>query len=176
MPGDVVQHAGSLTLYAVWKEAQPSWDVDLRVYYTDSLILEGFVKNPGGISGMRLVIEGKDGTVLDETSPVHENEAAPGAVFLTRPVSLNKGDYTVSVYASSIGKPLEIVSQLDLSVKSSGNEATPAPIGSETPAVTPAPSGNGFNFLSIPIAVWFVIGALVVLGLIAAIIIIIKHG
>ncbi len=176
MPGDVVQHAGSLTLYAVWKEAQPSWDVDLRVYYTDSLILEGFVKNPGGISGMRLVIEGKDGTVLDETSPVHENEAAPGAVFLTRPVSLNMGDYTVSVYASSVGKPLEIVSQLDLSVKSSGNEATPAPIGSETPAVTPAPSGNGFSFLSIPIAVWFVIGALVVLGLIAAIIIIIKHG
>ena len=176
-PGDTVESDTSLTLYAVWQEAVSLWNTELRAEYTSNLIIEGFVSNPAGITGLRLVIEGKDGSVFDEDAPYHGNEAAPGALFLNDPITLSKGDYTISVYASAIGGGLEQVAELSLSVKGASQEETPAPAGTEQPEVTPAPSGkSGFSFLSIPIAVWFVVGALVVLGLIVAIIVIIKRG
>ena len=175
MPGEAVTREGSLTLYAVWKAAASNWSNDFSVNYIEGLILTGSVSNPAGITGVRVLVEGKS-KLFDEYVPCHANEVLPGTLFDLSEVKLDKGDYTISVYASTVGTSLQPVTKTVLSVVP-GQEATPAPEGTDEPAPTPAPKDNGgFSFLSIPIAVWFVIGALVVIGLIVAIIVIIKRG
>ena len=89
---------------------------------------------------------------------------------------MEPGEYNVRLYGSAAGRENELVFEGSFAVEA--QEATPTPEAEETPSPTEqAPAHKPFlDLSSVPIGVWFAIGAAVVVILIAIIIHILKHG
>ena len=174
MPCDTVAYDGSLTLYAQWKPAASHWTVEVTALYDTGLQLEGTVRNPAGITSLRLeVITGTE-TVYDYIVACLANEAEPGRLLLPHAVLHEKGEHTVRLYGSAGGEE-ELLSEQKVEV--SREEAAKTPIPSETARPTDtAPKKPFINLGAVPIVVWFILGAVVVAVLIALMVMIIKRG
>ncbi|MBO4563312.1 MAG: InlB B-repeat-containing protein [Clostridia bacterium] len=174
MPGETVASESSLTLYAMWKKALSRWTVDLSMVYDAELKIDGTVRNPAGITSLRLVVLRGGEEVEDRLVTCMTAEADAGTMFGSERILLQEGDHTIRLYGSSGGKE-ELLMEKSLSVNS--EEASKTPVPEETAAPTEqAPNRPGFSFWSIPIFVWFILGAVVVAVLIWLIFYIIRHG
>ena len=173
--GEMVYSAEPVTLYAVWKRGFDKWETALDVSYEAGLILEGEARNNAGITSIGLSIEHGGETVFDETVKTSGNSIVPGELFTDIPLLTQKGSYTVRITGSAAGKPEELL--LEKTIELSKEEAKETPVPSETAAPTEAPEDEGPRGLaSIPIAVWYGVGTVVVIILLAIIISILKKG
>ena len=175
-PGQTVSVEQSLTLYPVWQIGEAKWEVDARATHEGSFMLEGFARNYAGITSLTLTVTGEDGAALDKTVLLRANTAELGTLFMEEPVVLDPGSYTVELKGAAGGAAAETLFRSELTV-SKENIATPVPEITPAPENTePAEKKPFINLAAVPIAVWFVIGAAVVAGLITAIVMIIKRG
>ncbi|MBR0134629.1 MAG: InlB B-repeat-containing protein, partial [Clostridia bacterium] len=176
-PGSEIVSDGSITLYAVWEKGPDRWEVNARILYEDSLIVEGFVRDLAGITNLRMRITGKDGTIYDEAVDYYGNTAELGSLFIKEPICLEEGEYTVEILGSAAGgAEVDLISQeITVNDPGSGPHEDPSESAAPDENASQAP-GSGFSLLNIPIWVWFIVGAVVFFGLIALIIIIIKRG
>lgn len=168
-PGESVTGLLFPVLYAVWQEGQYAWDTQARFMFEGALMIEGFVHNDAGITGVRVKGTGKKGKEFELFSECAENETALGTLLLSEQEVPEPGEYTVELYASAGGRPEELLMTQELTVGKPQATDEPAPVPSED-------VGDGFSLLQVPIAVWFIVGAAVVAGLIYAIIRILKNG
>ncbi len=177
-PGQVVEADDSITLYALWNEGEYLWDNDARIYYEYGLIIEGFIRNNAGVTSLRMTVESNGELIKEIYSPCLSNEVEPGSVLVTEPVILPEGEYIVEVFASAGGQPEEKI--LSQSIEVGKQEETQPPVPTETiqPSQTSDPyvPPNDFSLAGIPIWIWFLVGTLVVAGLITWIVIILKRG
>jgi uncharacterized repeat protein (TIGR02543 family) len=175
-PGETAMAEGSFTLYAQWKRAESAWNANVRASYEGGLILEGTVSNPAGIVRLELEIRNSVGQTMALEGSCRGNEVEPGSVLISSPVMLMPGEYSLKLTALSAEGEAGVVYETPLTVDSDGPGYTEAPAVTEAPEITPAPGKTPFTFASIPIVVWFGLGIIVVIILIALIVYIIKHG
>lgn len=175
-PGETVTADGSFTLYAMWAPGEDAWDADLRALYDEGVILEGYVKNEAGITSLYIEISGAEGVVYTNSAALRANDAEPGSLLLDPPVVLEPGQYSVKLYGCAAGGERTPLFEDGLTVEAP--EATPAPEITQEPSPTEQirPSKPFIDLASVPIWVWFAIGAAVVIILIAIIIHILRHG
>ena len=175
-PGETAMADGSFTLYAAWKKAESAWEANVRALYEGGLILEGTVSNPAGIVGLELEIRNAVGQEKQISGSCRANEVGPGNVLLSSPIALMPGSYTVKLTAVSAEGESSAVCEVAIEVPDESGIATPAPEETQAPAPTEDAGKTPFTFASIPIVVWFALGTIVVIILIALIVYIIKHG
>ena len=175
-PGETVPYPSSLTLYPIWSVGDVSWNVIAEAAHEGSLSFAGFAENTGGITSLRLIVNGGEGAAFDKSVSLCVNSTELGGLFDQEPITLEPGEYEVELWGAAGGRAEEKLFGTHLSV----GEA--APVETEAPQITPAPTEETgekkpfLNLAAVPIAVWFIVGAAVVAGLLAAIIIIIKRG
>lgn len=170
--GDTVEYADSLTLYAVWQPAAASWRADIRPIYDGGLILEGIIENPAGIAKLELDVTNSRGQTASLSASAGANSVTP-SVLAPDPFRLSADEYSLRLYGTDGTGERKLLFEGELTVEAA---ATETPEASETPAPTERNDRPGFSFSSVPIGVWFIIGAAVVVALITAIVLIIKNG
>lgn len=168
-PGENVTGLLFPVLYASWQEGEYAWDTQARFMFDGALMIEGFVHNDAGITSVKVKGKGKKDNEFELYSECGANEAALGTLLLSEQVIPEPGDYTVELYASAGGRPEELLMSQELTVGKAQATDEPLPVHTEGP-------GGGFSLMQVPIAVWFILGAVVVAGLIYAIIRILKNG
>lgn len=176
-PGDTVDAYYSLTLYATWEKAAHAFVSDIVAEYDKGLVLTGSVKNPAGITKLMLAITDRSGNgIAERSADCLMEEAEPSLLLLEEPLLLEEGEYIVTLFASSDGAPEKIFeTKLKIGAEEAQDTPEPSAVATVRP-VEPMPEKTSFSLLSVPIFVWFLIGAAVVAGLIVLIIVIIKRG
>lgn len=169
-PGETVEGSVTNVLYAMWEEGEYAWDTQARFGFENSFTAEGFIRNDAGITQVRLHAESKNGNEFELVSDCAANEAALGELLISAPVTPEPGEYTVELYASAGGRAEELLISQTVTVGKA------APTEEQLPEPTEGEPKEGFSLSQVPIAVWFAVGAVVVAGLIAAIVHILKNG
>ena len=174
--GETVSYPSSLTLYPVWSASEGGWEVNAEAACDGYFSLDGTVKNTKGITSLRMLLSGGEGVSIDRIAELCANEAELDGLFTEEQISLEPGEYTVELLGSAGGHAEESIFKTVLTVESSEPVVTEAPLLTPSPTEEPGEKTPFFNLAAVPIAVWFILGAAVVVGLIAAIITIIKRG
>ncbi|MCR5808513.1 MAG: InlB B-repeat-containing protein [Clostridiales bacterium] len=175
-PGDTVASSDSLTLYALWEKPESVYSFDIEVSYDKGLVVLGSIENPAGVTSLRMVVKNKEGVAEERSADCMTEKAELAPLLLFTPLTLDAGDYTIEFYATSEGEERLLLSK-ELTVTSKEACETPVPTAAPTRAPSDQePEKEPFSILSIPIFVWFIVGAVVIAGLIALIIVIIKRG
>lgn len=178
-PGHLVYSADPVTLYAAWKPADSAWEKELRALYDAGLIIEGTASNNAGITGLRLEVFDKNGLLIEREIGLCVNSIDPGSVLFDAPAVLDEGNFVIRLFGSAAGAENELLLEQELKVTKAEASVTPVPTETEAAAATaapePVPEGSG-GLASMPIYVWFLVGAAIVAILVYMIAVLLKRG
>lgn len=129
---------------------------------------------------MKLDLFDKNGLLLEREIRLSENSVEPGTLLFDPPVVLEEGFYAIQLYSSAAGKEYELLLEQELQVTKEEAEVTPVPTETEkAPVVTnapePEPEDQG-GLASVPIYIWFLVGAAIVAILVYMIAVLLKRN